>query len=51
MKNDLNQTINDNVYQWFVGERSKKIPLSAPVLQEYARNVAAELGDTSAFKA
>ena len=51
MKNDLNQTINDNAYELFVAERSKKIPLSGPVLQEYARNVVAELGDTSGFTA
>lgn len=51
MKNDINQTINDNVYEWFVMQRSKRIPISGPVLQEYARNVAAELGDTSGFKA
>ena len=51
MKNDLNQTVNDNVYEWFVAQRSKKIPISDSILQECARNVAAELGDTSGFKA
>ena len=51
MKNDLNQTINDNVYEWFVAQRSKKTPISGSVLQECSRNVAVELGDTSGFKA
>ena len=32
MKNDLNQTINDNVYQWFVAQRSKKIRIHASLL-------------------
>ena len=50
MKNDLNQTIDNNVYQWFVTQRSKKSPISGPVLQQYTRNVVAELGNTSGFK-
>src|SRR4051812_19648113 len=44
MKNNIGQTINDNVYEWFVAQRSKRIPISGPVLQVYARNIAAELG-------
>ncbi|CAF2638441.1 unnamed protein product [Rotaria sp. Silwood2] len=51
MKNDLSQKINDNVYDWFVAQRSKRIPISGPVLQEYARKIATELGDTTGFKA
>ena len=33
MKCDLGQTINDNVYEWFVTQRPKRIPISGPVLQ------------------
>ena len=50
-KNDLSQTINERVYEWFVAQRSKRIPVSGPILQEYARKIAQELGDSSDFKA
>ena len=49
--NDLSQTINDTVYEWFVLQRAKKIPVSGPILQAYAKNVAQELGDSSGFRA
>ena len=49
--NDLTQTINDTVYEWFVLQRAKKIPVSGPILQAYAKNFAQELGDSSSFKA
>ena len=48
---DFSQTINDSVYEWFVAQRSKKIPVSGPLLQGYARQIAEELGDESGFKA
>ena len=51
LKDDLGQTINDAVYEWFVAQRSKKIPVSGPILQEYAKKVATEMNDTSGFKA
>ena len=35
MKNDLNQTISDNVYDWFVAQRSKKILICDPVLYNF----------------
>jgi predicted DNA-binding protein YlxM (UPF0122 family) len=35
MKNDLNQTISDNVYDWFVAQRSKNIPICGPVLYNF----------------
>jgi predicted DNA-binding protein YlxM (UPF0122 family) len=47
LKDDFSQTINDTVYEWFVAQRTKNIPLSGPILQEYARKVAEELGDRS----
>ena len=51
LKDELGQTINDAVYQWFVAQRSKKIPVSGPILQEYAKKVAIEINGTSSFKA
>ena len=30
LKDELGQTINDAVYEWFVAQRSKKIPVSGP---------------------
>ncbi len=39
MKNDFNQTISDNVYEWFVAQRSKKIPISGPVLYNFNRSL------------
>ena len=44
---DFSQTINDSVYEWFVAQRAKKIPVSCPILQAYARKIAEELGDLS----
>ena len=49
--NSLSQQINDNVYQWFVLQRSKKISITGPILQEYARKTATQLGDTGGFRA
>jgi hypothetical protein len=44
VNDELSQTINDSVYEWLVAQRAKKIPVSGPVLQAYARKVAEELG-------
>ena len=49
--NDLSQTINDTVYEWFVLQRAKKIPVSGPILQANAKSVSQEFGDSSGFKA
>ncbi|CAF4555308.1 unnamed protein product, partial [Rotaria sp. Silwood2] len=51
LKDDTSQVLNDTVYEWFVAQRSKRIPVSGPILQEYARKVALELNDKSDFKA
>ncbi|CAF4434938.1 unnamed protein product [Rotaria sp. Silwood2] len=51
LKDDTSQVLNDTVYEWFVAQRSKIIPVSGPILQEYARKVALELNDKSDFKA
>ena len=50
-KNDLNRQISDGVYEWFVLQRSKRIPISGPISQAYARKIAGELGDKGAFRA
>ncbi|CAF2087064.1 unnamed protein product [Rotaria magnacalcarata] len=51
VNNDSSQTINDSVYEWFVARRAKKIPVSGPITQAYARKIAEEMGDSSGFKA
>ena len=51
VKGDFSQRINEDVYEWFVAQRSKNIPISGPILQEYARQTATELDDSSDFKA
>ena len=33
LKDDSSQEINENVYEWFVSQRSKHIPISGPVIQ------------------
>jgi hypothetical protein len=50
-KNDLCQTINESVYEWFIVQWSNRRSVSGPILQEYARKIAAELGDSLDFKA
>ena len=51
LKDEFGQTINNVIYQWLVTQRSKKIPVSGLILQEYAKKVATEMNDTSGFKA
>ena len=50
-KNDLSQEINDDVYEWFVAQRGKNIPINGPVLQEYAREIGKQLYGSDKFKA
>ena len=38
-----NVDINEQVWQWFTAARAKHIPVSGPILQEKARNIAKEL--------
>ena len=47
VKDDLSQRLSDAVYEWFMAERSKNIPISGPVLREYARKVATASEDFS----
>ncbi|CAF1172021.1 unnamed protein product [Rotaria sordida] len=51
LKDDLRQEINDNVYEWFVAQRAKNIPISGPILQEYAREIGKKLDHSNEFKA
>ncbi len=51
INHDFSQQINDTVYEWFVSQCAKKLPISGPILQEFARKVAQQLDDTSTFKA
>ncbi len=44
---DIRQEVNDNVYECFVVQRGKNIPMSGPILREYTRKVAEQLGDSS----
>ena len=50
-KNDLNQDINAHVYEWFTLQRSKNIPISGPILQQYARDVAQQFDKSTTFRA
>ena len=51
LKNDVRQEINDNVYEWFVAQRAKNIPITGPILQEYAREIGKQLDHSNEFKA
>ncbi|CAF4239687.1 unnamed protein product [Rotaria sordida] len=43
---DVNvQTLDEQIYEWFVQQRAKRIPISGPILQEKARDIAESLGD------
>ena len=43
---DVNaQKLDEQVYEWFAQQRSKNIPISGPILQEKAREIAELLSD------
>ncbi|CAF3816564.1 unnamed protein product [Rotaria sordida] len=50
-KNEFNQDINTHVYEWFTLQRSKNIPISGPILQQYARDIAQQLDESTNFRA
>ena len=39
------QKLDEQVYQWFVQQRAKRVPISGPILQKKARDIAESLGD------
>ncbi|CAF2055852.1 unnamed protein product [Rotaria magnacalcarata] len=43
--------INTHVYEWFSLQRSKNIPISGPILQQYARNIALQFDQSTNFRA
>ena len=52
LKDENGQTIDELVFEWFTQQRDKQIPISGPMLQEKARQIAEQLGYTSeTFKA
>lgn len=52
IKDDTSKHIDDVLFQWFTAQRAKHIPISGPLLQEKARQIAEEIGlSTNDFKA
>ncbi|CAF2189462.1 unnamed protein product [Rotaria magnacalcarata] len=53
LRDEFSQQHDQQVYEWFVIQRSKNIPVSGPLLQERARQIRQQLGGTAAsdFKA
>lgn len=50
LKKTGNEEINELVYQWFLNARAKNLPISGPILQFQAKQIAERLGK-NAFKA
>lgn len=44
IKDNVTQQIDEAVYEWFCSQRSKNIPLSGPLIQGRAREIAEQLG-------
>jgi transcriptional regulator with XRE-family HTH domain len=44
LKNDTSKHIDEVLFEWFTAQRAKHIPISGPLLQEKARQIADELG-------
>ena len=51
IKNDYGKRIDDETYEWFVAQRAKNLPISGPILQEKARQIATKLGEKIVFTA
>ncbi|CAF3330341.1 unnamed protein product [Rotaria sp. Silwood2] len=43
--------ISTHVYEWFILQRSKNIPIPGPILQQYARDIAQKLDESTNFRA
>ena len=48
LRDESSQQLDEKVYEWFVTQRSKNIPISGPLLQERARQISLQLGGASA---
>ena len=46
-KNEYGQQLDDQVYEWFVQQRSKGIPISGPILQQKAIEISESFGECS----
>jgi predicted DNA-binding protein YlxM (UPF0122 family) len=51
IKNDYGKRIGDETYEWFLVQRAKNLPISGPILQEKARQIATKLGEKIVFTA
>ncbi|CAF4183626.1 unnamed protein product, partial [Rotaria magnacalcarata] len=43
-RDELNQQLDQKVYEWFAIQRSKNIPISGPLIQAQAREIRRQLG-------
>lgn len=48
LKNDFEE-VNLQVYDWFCLQRAKNIPISGPIIQQYARDLAIQLDPDTSF--
>ncbi len=44
LQDETGQKIDEAVFSWFVAQRAKNIPMSGPLIQEKAREIAEEIG-------
>ncbi|GBN44737.1 hypothetical protein AVEN_113125-1 [Araneus ventricosus] len=44
MRETVNEEINDIVWEWFVDARSRNLPISEPISQAQAKDIAEKLG-------
>ncbi len=51
LRDEFSQLFDQRVYEWFVAQRSKSIPVSGPLLQERARQTRQQLGGTTSRQA
>lgn len=49
VRDEFSQLLDQQVYEWFVAQRSKNIPVSGPLLQEKARQIRQQIGGVGAI--
>jgi transposase len=47
LQDETGQKIDEEVFSWFVKQRSKNIPISGPLIQEKAREISEMIGISS----